>query len=453
MMKTKMNNPMNLSFRNMQRELHRFFVSIVLIFSIMHVNGQNLLTLKDAMKEGLDKHYGIRIARNESDMAERNVSIGNAGFYPVISAYATIDKASQDAEIKVVTGSELKKSAAPSTITTAGISAGWTLYDGSRMFIRFDKLLTFNKLGHLGVKQVMEKAVSDITLAYYNVVLQNQLLKTCQERLKVSNLRLRLATMRKGIGSGSEYEMLQAGVDRQADTVACISQLTLLQNARVWLNQLLACDLQRDYLVEDTILLTQLPSLDELSKKALDQNSELLIQQANLEVSELDLRYMKAQRQPVLGFRAAYGYYENETQAAFIKYNQLVGPQFGFTAGMPLFDGFNLNRKIRNAKVMMENEQIRNTDDQQRVLAALIKTYNENQKSLQIILLNREGISLAQKNLKIALEAFQAGMISSLQLREAQQGLFNAESSLFEALYLAKEKETELLRISGLLVL
>jgi len=61
-------------------------------------------------------------------------------------------------------------------------------------------------------------------------------------------------------------------------------------------------------------------------------------------------------------------------------------------------------------------------------------------------------LALAEKNLDIAMKAFQTGQISSLDLRVAQDDLFQASSNLVNSSYYAKLKETELLSVSGMLL-
>jgi outer membrane protein TolC len=59
---------------------------------------------------------------------------------------------------------------------------------------------------------------------------------------------------------------------------------------------------------------------------------------------------------------------------------------------------------------------------------------------------------LAAKNMDIAKESFKVGSISSLQLREIQKNLLDADTRLVTAEYRTKLTETELLLIGGKLL-
>jgi outer membrane protein len=88
----------------------------------------------------------------------------------------------------------------------------------------------------------------------------------------------------------------------------------------------------------------------------------------------------------------------------------------------------------------------------QQVSAQIAEMYLDYLSLLQTISLGKKGLTLAEKNLDIAMKAYQSGQISSLQLRVAQDDLFRASSDLVNSYYNAKEKETELLRVSCMLI-
>ena len=107
----------------------------------------------------------------------------------------------------------------------------------------------------------------------------------------------------------------------------------------------------------------------------------------------------------------------------------------------------------------METARIRNTNQElallemeQELTSLIIQTWLDYQSYLKSISLSREGYGLAEKNLAVAKQAWETGVVSSLHFREAQEELFQAASTLVNAIYEAKIAETDLLRLSGTLV-
>ncbi|HPR30981.1 MAG TPA: TolC family protein [Prolixibacteraceae bacterium] len=414
--------------------------------------GQGTLSLEEALEEGMMNNFRIRIARNNAEIARKNLTYGNAGFLPVVSAYGSMDRAFLNAHVEVASGSELNSPDAEASITSAGIKADWLLFDGTGMFTRYEKLKTFWRMSDLETQIALEKMVQDIIVLYADIIRQTALLKACRHRLDVSNFRLGVARQKHNSGMGSEQEYLQAAVTRQADSTEWIRQVTELGQTKIRLNQLTAVDIRRDFQTEDSLLFSVIPEVDELLKTGLEENNLMKLQNEQYKISELNVRSLGAERYPKLHLTGSYSYYENDTEASFIKYNRYFGPQFGLTLGMKLFDGFQLNRSLQNARLQVQNEELRSRDLRQEVSALIMSTWLEYQSSLQSIALGKERLNLAARNLEIATEAYRTGALSSLGLREAQDGLFQARAGLANAFYHAKVEETLLLAVCGLLI-
>lgn len=430
----------------------RINVTLLLVLISGLIVAQPALSLNDAISTGLSNNYGIRISRNQATIDGRNVTPGNAGMLPSLSLYASWDKSLLNAKAETALGGDLEKDNAPVNVLTGGVQVLWTLFDGTGMYIERNKLKGLATMSNLELRITMENGVYDITSAYCDIIRQNQLLDACRKKLEISNIRVHLAKVRLQSGSGSEQDLLQSEVIRQADTTALTKQLALVKNAKIRLNRILAEDLEKEYLTEDSIVLVELPSLEQLIKNATLNNGLYLLQEENSNITNLEMKSLRSKQYPRLILRGAYGYYENETDASFISYNRTLGPQFGISASMNLYDGMNLNRKISNARIQTESEKIRSKDQEQRIIAAVMNAWYDHQSLLQQVILGKEGLKMAEKNLAIASEAYSSGLISSIQLREAQDDLFNASSDLYDALYSARISETELLRLSGNLV-
>jgi outer membrane protein len=422
------------------------------IFAPAWLGAQQKLSLNDAISEGLAKNFQVNIAKNESDIARRNINPGNAGFLPSVTAYGSVDKASLNARVRVITGAKMDLSNAIANVSSAGIKAQWVLFDGSGMFTEYEKLKELWRISDLETKITMENVVSDIIVAYCGIIREQKLLSACQERLDVSNFRFLLAIKKLESGSGSEIEWLQSRVLNQADSSAWTKQIASYKKSKILLNQLLASDMQRDFTTEDSISLVQIPELDQLIMNGLQLNSSYKHAVEQVELSKLDVKSLKSGQYPKLSLTGSYGYYENKTEAAFINYNRNFGPQVGVNLGLTIFDGNKLRHDIQNAQITSMNRELLLKEMENDLKGLITQTYLDYQSQFETIAFGREGYRLALKNLNIAREAFQSGMVSSLYLREVQEELFHAASRLVNAYYDARVKETELLRLSGMLI-
>ncbi|MCK9421728.1 MAG: TolC family protein [Bacteroidales bacterium] len=416
------------------------------------VNSQELLTLEKAVSIGLTNNFGIVIAQNSLRTAQNDASPGNAGMLPVISMNAGYVNGLSNAKVNVVTGSELNNSSAHSDLITAGVGLTWTVFDGLKMFITYDKLKKLEEMSELSAKITVENTMARIIGSYYDIIRQGKVHQIYIEQVAISRFRLDLAKMRFETGTGSEMEFLKARVELNADIADLSNQHTLYENSKTTLNDLLSRDVNIPFEVNDTILVSEKLQYDSLRISMKKANRNLLLAIMNKRVAQLELSTTRANQWPTLDLYANYNYYRSETEANFIQYNRNFGPSIGLSFTMKLFDGLNLNRQHKNASISLQTSDIEIKQMENRLEAYLVRIYNDYQNQIQMIGFEKENLLLAEKNMDIARESYAVGAISSLQLREVQEDLLYAGTRLVTAEFKAKLTETELLLLCGKLL-
>lgn len=432
------------------QQLQRFILTCALTLAgCLTGYGQDYLGLEDALRIGMENNFGIRITRHEMNIAANNNTIGNAGFLPVMTVSGGYEKSITSADVKVYSGTELDEKSAHTDWVDAGIYLNWTLFDGLNMFVNSDRLQTLQEMGEIEFRMSVEQVQAMIIIAYANIVRQQMMLAALNDQVELSRFRVEIAEVRKSVGASSELEYLQALVDLNADESALTDHQSTLANAKIILNELLARDIQRDFYVQDTIVLEEMLQQDSLFRESLANNSGVLMQQFEKELSELELKSMKGVRYPQVGFYSSYLFTENQTDASFISYNRQLGPHFGLTLDFTLFDGLNRSREVQNARIGTEMADLALMQYQQQLQSEVMRNYNRYESEIRVISLERQNLILAEKNMDIALESYKVGAISSIELREVQDNLLEARSRLISALFHVKARETELKRLSG----
>jgi outer membrane protein TolC len=430
--------------------------TICLVFIFLSIpallKAQELLKMEDAIVVALENNFGIRIAVNESEISRNNNTAGNAGFLPELSLYGAYDYSLTDAKMDVASGVELDENNASTNWVNTGLVLHWTLFDGTNMFIDKEKLEKMEELGAYELRISMENTVAGVIVAYIDIIQKEILLNVLQDQVDLSRFRFGIAEAKRSVGTGSEFELLQAHVDMNSDISLFQTHKAAVINAKTSLNELLARDLSLDFQVADSIILQPALVLSEIIQNASTANSELQAEQLQRDISLLEMKEMKANRFPVVGFEAGYSYLRNQTEATFIQYNRQFGPHLGFTLDFTIFDGFNKNREVQNAGISYENAELQREQLQQSIESQVIRVFNEYNSEVELISFERMNLALAQKNMDIALEAYKVGSVSSIEVREVQRNLLSAQLRLIIALYRAKVKETELLLLSGKLI-
>ena len=422
---------------------------IFFFFGITQINAQEVLTIEEAMKIALENNFEIKISKNNTRINETNVTIGNAGMLPVATASVTDNNSVTNSSQTRQDGTTTALDNAKNNNLNYGVSLGWTVFDGMKMFARLDQLKELQKLGDAQLKQTILIKIAQVNSTYYDLVQQQQQLSALDTTIVISQQRLKLAQNRFSIGKASKLEVLNAQVDLNSDQVALLRQKESYANAKILLNQYLARDPKIDFRVTDLVTVDNTLVLADLMELAKKQNPGLELQIINKRIAELQLKQVKADRYPVVNLTSGYNFAESQSSLGFTSQASSKGFNYGFNATLNVFDGFNQHRNEKVAKIEIENSQI--AIEQQNMilntqLSTAFQTYLTN---LELIGLEEDNEAIARQNLQITLDKFKIGTITTLDFRTAQLNYVNAKVRYSNAQYLAKLSEIALKELAG----
>ena len=407
------------------------------------------LHLEDALRIGLENNFSIRLAKQDIEVAANNVTLGNAGFLPIIDATLDRSNSLQNVNQEFITGNIAEQNGAKSNSWVAGARLNWTLFDGLAMFTTYDKLREIQTLGEIGAAVVMRDALAQISATYYDLVQQDQLLRVLRENLALSVARVNLSRERFEIGAASRREWLLAQVDVNADSSALLQQEGLLARTRTQFNQYLGRDPGTPFEVVQVIDLRPRFAYVTLRDEMLAQNPEVLQVHQLRDVALLELKEVQAERMPEVGVTLGYNFTKATSEAGFLLSNQISGINYGFSAGVNLFNGFNLSRRIQQAKVQIATRAIETDALKNELHTRLLDAFLNYENNFRLLSLERSNVAVSRLNLDIARQTYELGDLSSIEFREAQTNHLAAENRLITALYRVKLNEIELMRLSG----
>ncbi|MCD0469893.1 TolC family protein [Flavobacterium sp. JAS] len=426
-----------------------FNTLLLFLFCIIKTNAQEVLTIEDAMKIALENNFEIKIAKNNSKISETNVTVGNAGMLPTATASITDNNSVTNSSQTRQDGTSTQLNNAKNNNLNYGVSLGWTVFDGMKMFAKLDQLKELQKLGDSELKRTILVKIGQVNSAYYDLVQQQHQLSALDTTIVISKQRLTLAQNRFSIGKASKLEVLNAQVDLNSDQVAFLRQKESYANAKILLNQYLARDAKINFTVTDLVTVDDKLVLADLMELAQKQNPGLESQIINKRIAELQLKQIKADRYPVVNLTSGYNFVESQSSLGFTSSASSKGFNYGFNATLNIFDGFNQHRNEKVAKLEIENSQI--AIDQQNMilntqLSTAFQTYLTN---LELIDLEEDNEAIAKQNLDITLDKFRIGTITTLDFRTAQLNYVNAKVRYSNAQYEAKLSEIALKELAG----
>ena len=425
-----------------------YIITLVLAF-LPKMQAQELLPLEDAVKIALENNYDIKLAKNELKIDELNNSIGNAGMLPTINALVTDNNSITNTKQTQADGSERTLDGARNMNLTYGVGLDWTVFDGLRMFARKEQLNILQKQGEAELKLAILTKISEVYLNYFDLVQQQQQLAAIDTAIVISQERVTTAQNRFSIGKASKLEVLNAQVDLNTDKSLQLKQLETLKNAKIRLNEILARDVQTEFVVANEISVDEQLKYDELKSAAENQNPQLQAQMLTKNSAEQQLKQVKAGRYPTIRITSGYNFTRSEASLGFITQSSNRGFAYGFNASMPIFNGNLQNRNERIAKVQLENANVTLEQQKRSLESQLNAAFASYTTNLELTKVEAQNLKIAAQNLDITLAKFKIGTITPIEFRTAQQNFLEAKVRYSNALYLTKIHEITLKELAG----
>jgi len=426
-----------------------FFIVAIFCNAII---AQDLLTVNDAIKIGLEKNYSVLIVKNNQEIAKAQNNFGNSGMSPTVSLNGGLNAATLDSHQEFNTGVVQDRSGAKSNNFAASVNANWTVFDGLRMFAIKKRLNLNEDLSAIQLKQQMENTVYEIIVSYYDIVRTLELIKAAKQNLSIYEERKKLAKLKLEIGSDSKVDLLFSQSDENKAKSTIIQLEIQLLNSKVALNKLINKPADFDFKTSDSIIVNYEPGIEELKKSVASANSSILISKQNELIFTQSVKEARSANLPFIQLNGAYNFTRSQSQAGIVFLNRQAGLNGGITATWLLFNGNRNNRLVKERNILALNQKYITEQTQLNVDGIVYTNYKTYLMNKQIVELELQNLKDSKEVLNVSLERYKIGKANLLETIETQKNLEDAQTRYINALYSIKVAETELLRANGALV-
>jgi len=431
-------------------------VWILALLAAKTLPAQNVLTVDEAIATALKNNHDITLAKYDSASAAIDNSFKRGFFLPRINANTGIVYNNNDQRQKFNDGTERERNGVKANNLSASVSLNWTLFDGLRMFATKEKVEEFVKLGELNIKNQVVTTVAGVVTTYYTIVRQKQILKSIEEQIDISQIRVDLTQRKLDVGLGAKPDVLQSKVDLNAQKARQLEQQSFIAQLKSALNRLMNIPPGNTFDVGDSIPINMNISVDDIKKDIENVNPSILVAKKNIDIAMLGVKEMKADRLPTIDFNSNYNFNRLDNKEVVNPFTPLFsqnkGFNYGFTASIPILNNLNTKRLIRQAQLGVQTQEVLYDNQKFITYHAINRAYKDYEQQKKLLALEEENILLARENVQIVLETYRLNAATIVQLREAQISLADAYQRLIATRFSAKVSEIELLSLKGELV-
>lgn len=431
------------------------YIFLIQFFIVYHVYAQDsLLSKQSAVDIALENNYDIKIARGNVESAANSSSMYNSGYLPSISAGGGARYNVVDNFVELQDGTERKENGVQAYSFSASFSVNYTIYDGSGRKYNYERLKENYNLSELQARQVIENSIVNIFTIYYEVARLTQNINSQVETIDISRRRLRRARFGYEYGQNTQLDVLNAEVDYNNDSITFRNLSLELSNVKRDLNVLLGRDVSIDFMVDTTITYINGLDFETLMDHARKNNVTVLQNEGLLRTAEYGVKVDKSALIPNLGLSAAYNYDDrNNGSTAPFKHQTTIGPTINANLSWNIFDGGFTKVRVQNAQIAVQNQQIARRQNLQILQRNVNNAWAFYKNALFVLEAERKNYRTNELNFERTVEQQKLGQITSIEFRQAQLNLLNAQLNFNRAKYSAKTAELALLQISGDLML
>ena len=423
---------------------------LLVMLTVADIHAQDVLLKDQAVSIAMENNFDIKLANINVESAANSASIQNSGFLPSISGTAGANYSNSAGSVTQKSGVEQEFETNESSGVNASIGINYTVFDGFGRSNTYKKLQENYNISELQARQMLENTILNIFTSYYEVARLTQDVDNQKQTLQISKVRLDRAQYSSEYGQGSQLDILNAEVDYNNDSITYLTNTQLLENEKRNLNLLLGRDVNTAFNVDTSLAYANNLLLDALLANAKDNNVTLLQQEAALRNSKYDIKSTTASAVPKLSVNGNYAWSENQFGASsFLDRSKGQGPSVGATLSWNIYDGGSTRVRRQNSKIAYETQTINLEKEQLNIERNLSNAWTAYQTALFVKDAQKKNLQTAQTNFDRSVDQYKLGQITNIDFRQAQLNLLNAQLSLNQAKYSAKNAELFLLQISG----
>jgi len=435
----------------MYKKTTLFILLLASLISGVKTFAQDSLTLPVAINLALTKSLDITIAKNNIEAADILNSKGFAGGLPIVTANVTDNESVTSVNQKLNTGIIIQRNNAAANALNGNVTSSILLFNGGRVVATKQRLAALQAQSSQLLNSQIQNVIAVVSTAYYDVVRQQNYIKTIDKSIEASNQQLTIVKARQSVGLANNADFFQAQIDLNALQQTKQAQELIVAQAKTELLRLLTSKADSSIKINDTIIVENNIVLQNVLDN-LPKNADIAAADDQININRLIVKETAALRYPSVRANAGYNFFRNQSAAGQLLLNQNYGPTVGVAVAIPIFNG-----GIFRKQVQVANIDVRNAELQKDILlrdfnAAAVRQYESYVSNIDQLKTEKETYKLSGQLLELVLQRFQLRQATIVEVKNAQQSFEQSGFRLVNLSFAAKASEIELKRLSNQLV-
>jgi len=427
----------------------KWFVSLCCIAGVVfRVSAQEAWTLEQCISYAYDNN--IRLKQQELSVAysKNNLLQSKLNLLPHLSASSSFSsskgKVLDENTYKIIDGETVYS-------LSGSVGGSVTLFRGLQQKNSIDNNMYSLMSGIQEVEKLKNDLSINIALFYLQIIHAQEQLVVAENQLNLTLLQVERTQTLVNVGSVPEGNLFEIQSQAAREELQVITARNTLEISRLNLAQLLDLESQNDFQVavpdfSNINILELTHSVDDLFAVAETVLPEIKAAEYSLKSMEKQLSIARGYRSPTLSLS---GGYSTRYSSAAAKYNPVtfeeisyplwdqlkegVNSYIGLQLNIPIFNGWNVQTNVKNAKLNVQNHQYLLDLSKSTLYKEIQQAHADAVASLKKYIASNKAVAYMEEAFRYTEQRYEVGLVNFVDYSTVKMRLTSAQSDLLQA--------------------
>lgn len=411
---------------------------LLLLLIPLTLSAQKRWSLEECIKYAWDNNLSIKQQEIVVEQSENNVLESKLQYLPSFNASVSHSMnwgRSVNMQDLQIIENQLSQS------TSASMRASVNLFEGFQKGNDLKSKKVVQEISVLGVGRIKNQISVEISRAYLQILLSKEILRTANQSLESVKQQVDRTGKLVNAGSIAYSSLLEIEAQLATERVQVVNAQNQVNNSLLALKQLLDLTRESDFDVDSPNLDLMIEAFSGESVDQLFEQSKTLPQIKSAELnytnSNLQLAIAKGRSYPTISFSAGYGtYYSDSRDQNFMdQFNENRNPSISFGLSIPIFNNWQSNTAIKNARLGVRNAEIEVRSTEQILYKEIQQANSDALGYYERYKASSQSVKAMEESFRYVQQKFDLGVLNATDYTVAKTNLFKAQSEFYQAKY------------------
>ena len=427
-------------------------VCVLSLVSYASVLGQETLSLQESIDMAMAENLSVKATQEKVNTAEQKIKEAIAAMLPSLSASGSytyfgklptmvfdIDPSMFGLPPELLEtmggGAQAQGDAQPNEIPVA---LQQPIFMWGKLYNNYKQSKLNLEAARQELEAVRQQVILDVTTSFYGILLTEQLVKVAEMAVEQVQAHVKTAQDLVDAGMATNFDLLRAKVQLANIKSQFIRARNGLRLSEDSFKSIIGMELGAQVSVQGELVYQPVElNLDELLMSAMENRPEIKQLQLQEQAGKKLVSLVKAGSKPNLMFVANHDWesYADTPGDVFDRDEWKRSWNVTLALNVPIFDGLATRARVKQAESGLRQIQIGMDQLMDGIGLEVRAAYLSFQESQEVLKAQEEAVQQAEESLRIANLRYGNGMLTSVELMDAELAFTQSQTNSFNALY------------------